>query len=323
MQLERFFMNRRNLIKSILASGIAIPLLGAAKSFENTSTKAITPNALQLKFGDLELYIFSDGANILKEPFPLIAPKQTEAEFNKAKTETFLDQQPIAFSLNIILIKKGNQYILFDTGNGLGKNENVGKLLEQMQASNIEPNFVTDIVLTHAHGDHINGIILPDESFAFKNAKYYIGKKEFDFWMKSDNASTINILNKIQTNLTFLKQGDVLFETIKVIETPGHTPGQLAFEITQKDKKLKLKHIADVVHSPILVRYPEYGIKYDNDFDLAVKTRKAVLEEAYLQRQLLLTMHMPWPGLGYIDKKENRYQWIPLAFASNLKQIEL
>jgi len=249
-------MNRRNLIKSILATGITLPVLAAAPSIEISNAKAITPNALQLKFGDLELYIFSDGGNILKDPFPLIAPKQTEADFIKARKETFLDLQPIAFSLNLVLVKKGKQYILFDTGNGLGKNENVGKLIEQMQASNIEPNWVTDIILTHAHGDHINGILLPDGSFAFKNAKYYIGKKEFDFWMKSDNSSTKTILNKIQTNLTFLKQGDVLFEIIKVIETPGHTPGHLAFEITQSDKNLKLKHIADVVHSPILVRYP-------------------------------------------------------------------
>jgi Metal-dependent hydrolases of the beta-lactamase superfamily III len=183
-------MNRRNLIKSIFASGIALPLFGATKSFEPTMNKAITPNALQLKFGALDLYIFSDGGNTVKDPFPLIAPKQTEAEFNKARKETFLDQQPIAFSLNILLIKKGNQYILFDIGNGLGKNENVGRLLEQMQASTIEAHMITDIVITHAHGDHINGIVLPDGNFAFKNAKYYMGKKEFDFWMKSDNSTT-------------------------------------------------------------------------------------------------------------------------------------
>lgn len=316
-------MNRRNLIKSILASGLAIPLLGATKSFETNSNKAIIPNALQLKFGELDLYIFSDGANQLKEPYPLIAPKQTEEQFNQAKKEVFLDQQPIAFSLNILLIKKGNQYILFDTGNGLGKNENVGRLIEQMQASNIEPHLVTDIVLSHAHGDHINGVVLPDGQFAFKNAKYYIGKKEFDFWMKGTNQTTIDILNKIQTKLNFLKENDIIFDCIQVKETLGHTPGHLAFEITQPNITLKLKHIADVVHSPILIRYPEYGIKYDNDFDLAVKTRKEVLEEAYQQKQLLFAMHLPWPGIGYIDKKDNRYQWIPLSFASNLKQIDL
>lgn len=311
-------MNRRELLKTIGLSSIALPLLSATSEF---TAKAIQPTALNFKFGELELFLFSDGENVLKEPFPLIAPNKTEKDYLNARKECYLDQQPMAFSLNILLIKKDEKYILFDTGNGLGKNENVGKLLEQMQASNIPANLITDIILTHAHGDHIGGILLPNGNFAFKNANYYIGQKEFDFWMKENNESTKNILNKIQTKLTFIKQSDILFDCIKVEETIGHTPGHLAFEITQNGKILK--HIANVVHSPILIRYPEYGIKYDRDFETAVTTRKKVLEEAYQKRQLLVEMHLPWPGIGYIGKRDNKYDWIPLSFASNLKQIEL
>lgn len=313
-------MDRRNLLKTLAFSTAAIPLFGSSAEF---ITKSVEPNALQLKFGNLDLYLFSDGGNVLTDPFPLIAPKETEENFNKARKECYLDQQSITFSLNILLVKKDNQYILFDTGNGLGKNKNVGRLIEQMQASNIPANLVTDIIITHAHGDHIGGIILPDGTLAFKNAKYYISKTEFDFWMKENNSTTKSILNKIQTNLTFIKENDTLFDCIKVEHTPGHTPGQLAFLIQQNGKNLHLKHIADVVHSPILVRYPEWGIKYDQDFDLAVKTRLNILEEAYNKRQLVIAMHLPWPGIGYIGKRDNRYDWIPLSFGSNLKQIEL
>lgn len=311
-------MNRRELLKSIGLSTVALPLLSAASNF---TSKAIQPSGLNFKFGDLDLFLFSDGTNILKEPFPLIAPNKTEKDFLNATKECYLDQQPIAFSLNILLIKKGEKYILFDTGNGLGKNENVGKLLEQMQATNIPAHLITDVILTHAHGDHIGGILLPDGSYAFKNANYYIGQKEFDFWMQENNQSTKNILEKIQTKLNFIKQDDILFDCIKTVEIPGHTPGHLAFEITQNGKVLK--HIADAVHSPILIRYPEYGIKYDRDFDLAVSTRIKVLEEAYQKRQIIVAMHLPWPGIGYIGKRDGKYDWIPLSFGSNLKQIQL
>ena len=314
-------MNRRDALKTLALSSAAIPLFGAANS--TVPFRAIEPNALRLKFGTLELYIFSDGTNIQKNPYPLIAPKRSEDEFNQARKECYLDQHPISFGLNILMIKKENQYILFDTGNGLGKNENVGRLIEQMQASGIEPNFVTDIILTHAHGDHIGGIILPDGNFAFKNAKYYINQIEFDYWMKEKNEETKKILNKIRPLTNFIQTGKILFNCIKVEATPGHTPGHLAFEIFQAEKTLKLKHIADTVHSPIVIRYPEYGIKFDQDFDLAIQTRQRVLEDAYQNRTLLFAMHLPWPGIGFIGKRDEKYDWFPLAFGSNLKQIEL
>lgn len=314
-------MNRRDALKSLAFSAAAFPLLGASKSA--ATVRAIDPNALRLKFGTLDLYIFSDGTNIQNNPYPLIAPKHTEDEFKQARKECYLDQHPLSFGLNILLIKKEKHYILFDTGNGLGKNENVGRLIEQMQASGIEPHFITDVIITHAHGDHIGGIVLPDGSLAFKNAKYYISKIEFDYWMKENNEGTKMILNKIKPLTTFIQTGDVLFHFVKVEAAPGHTPGHLAFEIFQTEKTLKLKHIADTVHSPIVIRYPEYGIKFDQDFDLAVKTRQHVLEEAYQNRTLLIAMHLPWPGIGFIGKRDGKYDWIPLAFGSNLKQIEL
>lgn len=314
-------MNRRDLIKTIALGTMAVPVLG--NTSKPTTIKAIQPNALQFKFGDLELFIFSDGGNVQKEPYPLIAPHQSEESFSQARKECYLDQQPIAFSLNILMIKKENKYILFDTGNGSGKNENVGKLMEQMQASNIEPHLITDVIMTHAHGDHVGGILLPDGNFAFKNATYYINQTEFEFWMKEKNESIKHILSKIQTKLTFIKANDILFDCLKIEETPGHTPGHLAIEIFQPNKNIKLKHIADVVHSPIIIRYPDFGIKYDQNFDLAIKTRKKILEDAFVNRTLVIAMHLPWPGIGYIVKRDQKYDWFPLAISSNLKQNEL
>jgi len=314
-------MNRRNLIKSIALTCLSIPLFGANQKINDKNDTL--PKPLKLKFGSIDLYIISDGSNLLKEPFPLIAPNQTELEFNQARKETFLDQQSIEFSYNLLLIKKNDKLILFDTGNGLSNNKNVGKLIEQLKTINVSTNQITDIIITHAHGDHINGILQPDGSFAFQNANYYISKTEYDYWLKSTQENTIKILKLISNKLTFIKANTKLFNFIKVEETPGHTPGHLAFLITDKNKSLEIKHIADVVHSPIIIRYPEYGIKFDNNFNQAVETRLKVLEEAYQKRQLLFAMHLPWPGIGYIDKKDERYQWIPLSFASNLKEIQL
>ena len=314
-------MNRRDLLKTIILSTFSIPLVGFFKQYPNAYTSSPAP--LQLKFGEYELFILSDGSNLVKEPFPLMAPNHTKDEFNQALNETFLNQQPIAFSLNVLLIKYKQQIILFDTGNGLEKNEHVGKLIQQLEAIGISTNDITDIIITHAHGDHIGGLILPDGNLTFKNAKYFISRTEFDYWLRSNNDQTISILNKIKPKIIFIKGKEVLFKNIKIEEVPGHTPGQLAFTITDKENTLEIKHIADVVHSPLLIRYPEFGIKYDTNFHEAVTTRMKVLDEAYQKKQLIFATHLPWPGIGYIDKKDERYLWIPFSFESNLKQIQL
>ena len=314
-------MNRRDLLKTLILSTFSIPLISFFKQY--TNAYASSPAPLQLKFGEYELFILSDGSNLIKEPYPLIAPNHTEEEFNQALNETFLNQQPIAFSLNILLIKYKQHFILFDTGNGLEKNEHVGKLISQLDTIGISPNDITDVIITHAHGDHIGGLIQPDGNLTFQNAKYFISKTEFDYWLTTKNEQTITILNKIKPRVIFIKGKEVLFKNIKIEEVPGHTPGQLAFSITDKENTLEIKHIADVVHSPLLIRYPEFGIKYDTNFNEAIKTRLKVLEDAYQKKQLIFATHLPWPGIGYIDKKDDRFLWIPFSFESNLKQIQL
>ncbi len=314
-------MNRRDLLKTIILSTLSLPLMGFSKHFKPAFY--LSPAPLQLKFSEYDLYILSDGSNLIKEPYPLIAPNYTEEEFNLALNETFLDQQPISFSLNVLLIKYKQHYILFDTGYGLEKNENVGKLIQQLESTGISADEITDVIITHAHGDHIGGLIQPNGNLTFKNAKYFISKAEFDYWIASKNENTIAILNKIKHKTFFIKGKDVIFNNIKIEEVPGHTPGQLAFLISDKNNTIKIKHIADVVHSPLLVRYPEFGIKYDTNFNEAVQTRLKILEEAYQKKQLIFASHLPWPGIGYIDKKDDRYLWIPFSFESNLKQIEL
>ena len=314
-------MNRRDLLKTIILSTLSIPLMGFSKHF--TPASYLSPAPLQLKFGEYDLYILSDGSNLIKEPYPLIAPNHTEEEFNLALNETFLDQQPISFSLNVLLIKYKQHYILFDTGNGLEKNENVGKLIQQLESTGISADEITDVIITHAHGDHIGGLIQPNGNLTFKNAKYFMSKTEFEYWLTSKNENTIAILNKIRPKTIFIKGKDIMFNNIKIEEVPGHTPGQLAFLISDKNNTIKIKHIADVVHSPIIVRYPEFGIKYDINFNEAVQTRLKILEEAYQKKQLIFATHLPWPGIGYIDKKDDRYLWTPFSFESNLKQIQL
>lgn len=63
-----------------------------------------------------------------------------------------------------------------------------------------------------------------------------------------------------------------------------------------------------------LIAKPEWGTQWNFDFEKGVEKRKEILENSYSNRTLVMTAHLPWLGLGYIDKNNDNYQWIPCSY---------
>lgn len=78
---------------------------------------------------------------------------------------------------------------------------------------------ITDILLTHSHHDHINGI---EQILARYDAQLHLSKPEAVFWGKHLDLPTLH------------RGGDIikLGETeIKMLLTPGHTPGSACYHL--------------------------------------------------------------------------------------------
>lgn len=78
---------------------------------------------------------------------------------------------------------------------------------------------ITDVLLTHSHHDHINGI---DAVLAAHDARLHLLKAEAQFWNRHLDLPTLH------------HGGDViqLGETpIQVLHTPGHTPGSACYRL--------------------------------------------------------------------------------------------
>jgi len=76
---------------------------------------------------------------------------------------------------------------------------------------------VTDILLTHSHNDHINGI---DELLSHYDAQVHILKSEASFWGKQLINPSLHYGGDI------IKLGDT---EIEIMHTPGHTPGSACY----------------------------------------------------------------------------------------------
>ena len=78
---------------------------------------------------------------------------------------------------------------------------------------------ITDILLTHSHHDHINGI---EGVLNHTSAEVHLLKPEYEFWQHElDKPSLHHGGDEISL-------GD---STIKMLHTPGHTPGSVCYQI--------------------------------------------------------------------------------------------
>ncbi len=304
--------------------------------------------------GALALTAVTDGHVYVKRVRPVQHPESSAAEIEAAQrsaavdkvlAESFVSVDVIDGGVNMLVIQKEEKIILIDTGFGYmgdqavelppnlmmvpGVVRKAGKLLDNLLDAGISTDDITDIILTHAHIDHLGGILDANGNKVFKNAAVHIGKVEYDFWTSEnpdfsnskapDNLPTLNLarytLGKIADDLVFFNDGDILFNAIQVIIAPGHTPGQAVLRIFSGDEELL--HIVDIAHTPELVfPHPEWGATLDTDFYQAIATRRIYFENLAQSKQRAFGCHLPWPGLGFVRKNGDGYQWVPQTYST-------
>ncbi len=216
------------------------------------------------------------------------------------------------------LVNTGKELVLFDTGNGRGSNPNVGRLPELLTEAGYGPEKIDIVVITHGHGDHINGLMV-DGKPGFPNARYVFGEVEFDFWKKGENVREARKANREQfmkvaapfgEKATFLKDGGEVVPGIRAVESFGHSPGLMSYHIESAGQRLL--NWADVSNHHIFsVQQPEWHGSFDDDKEAAVATRKRVLDLAATDRMPVVGYHMPFPSVGFIERAGGSYRWIP------------
>lgn len=332
-------MNSRSLLKKSIASGIVsllpVSTLLAKEQKSSSLTNDYNSNGFrQILLGDLELTILTDGYLKLSPVHPFVAPLATAEAVKNLLEENFRPTEYIEFGLNIMVVKSNDRLVLLDTGTGIFAQSTQGQLLTSLAAAGFKTSDFTDIILSHAHTDHIGGLVDTKNNLVFSNAAIHMAKIEYDFWQKATvddfkNSPLYNmqdfvkqtiseiqhVLKIIVPKLNFIDLQKGLHNTFYFELAPGHTPGLTMTTIKSKDEKLIF--IADLIHSDaLLFTHPEWGFIGDTNIQEAVASRITILKYLTDKKIKAFAFHLPYPGLGYVRKKNTAFEWVPELFAT-------
>ncbi len=263
------------------------------------------PNVFTYKVGAFEVCLLSEGQNTGKSSIFVGA---TPEMLQKCVPDgTFPN------SCNTFLVRMPGKTILVDTG--YGRN-----LFDNLKSFGVTPEQIDVILLTHMHGDHIGGM-LKDGQATFSKAEVYLAKPEHDYWM-SDEAKNPNARKVIETYQSKLhlfqpaeidKKPNALFTGMQAVASYGHTPGHTSFMVVSgKDKFLIW---GDLTHAmAIQITYPQVAMTYDVNPDMAIASRKKVLEYVAQNNIPIAGMHIAFPGMGKIAKASaGGYSYTPFV----------
>ena len=273
----------------------------------------------RLSLGSREVIVLSDGHMVV--PTSILAENVPQAELAAFLASRSVGPDRMPFHINVALIKTGSDYVLIDAGAGGTWEQTAGKLADSLEAAGIKPEQIGTVVLTHAHPDHIWGLIDDlDNSLRYPNAQYCISAREFDFWTSGESARLTGpiegiaagakrVMKAIEGRTKRVKPGEEIVPGIAAIDTAGHTPGHISLLVSSGSDKLLVT--ADAVQNAhVSFAHPDWQPRADMDGARAAKSRRQVLDMAASAKLRVLSYHIPFPGLGRVERKGSAYTWM-------------
>lgn len=288
-----------------LAACTGISLTFAARADDGFGPVAGPTAAEAFKLGSLQLIALHDAHFTIHndgKTFGVDAGPAAVAQVLKANG---LPEDRITVSVNALLVRIGPRVILLDSG--LGPKAN-GGLMASLAKAGVSPAEVTDVVITHSHGDHVGGLTDASGQPAFPKAVIRMSAAEWT-WVKGQPASA-DLVKAIGGRVETFTPGTPIAPGVTPLALDGHTPGHVGYEITSG--KARLLDVGDMVHSSVLsLQKPGWTMGFDSDAAVAKTTRHATLARLAKTHELVFSPHFPFPGVGHIVADGSAYRWAP------------
>ena len=271
----------------------------------SAAPQPVTPAATPFRVGALRLYALSDMANVVPNDNSVFGAAQTPAAVAAVLKAAGAPTDSIALGVDALLVIAPGHVVLIDTG--LGPKVG-GVLMQSLAKAGIKPGQVTDVLVTHSHGDHIGGLVTADGKPAFPKATIRLSATEWQ-WLQG-RKSAAPVVAAIRAQVKTFAPGGAVLPGITSVALPGHTPGHVGYRIASKGEHLL--DIGDTAHSSIVsLARPGWPIGYDTDKAEGEATRERLLGQLAASHERIFAPHFPYPGVGTIVASGKGYAFRP------------
>ena len=273
----------------------------------------------EINFGGTKITTVSDGSITL--PASLTFDTMPKNELELIINEFSLSQDQLVRECNVTLVETENRKILFDVGAGIYFLDGMGAILDSLDEQGLAPEDITDVIFTHAHPDHIWGVLDDFDDLLFPEAMYHIGRVEWDYWW---NPETVNEVDEsrvqtavgaktrfeaLQDQIEFFDDGDEPIPGVLALMTPGHTPGHMSFEIANGSQSALI--VGDALNNHhVAFKRPNWLSGLDQDPEMAALTRQNLLNRSSSEDMLLIGFHLPGGGIGRVVQSGKEYSFV-------------
>ncbi len=305
--MDGLVLKRRELLKI----GAAIPLMAYLPGISHAMGETTV--------GNKELKILSDGN--LQLPLGFAFPDAPQAELEAVLTQSGQSTSMLLPDCNLTLLRYDDKAILFDVGAGPNFMPSAGKILESMDEASLDPMEITDVVFTHAHPDHIWGLVDDFDELVFPEADYHINQIEWDYWRRDDTLEKTpearqsfvigarNRFEYLEDRINLFSFDDEVLPGIEAVDTSGHTPGHTSFAVHDGSDSLLIVGDA-VTNVAVSFEHPEWPSGSDQDTERGLMTRQRLLDRLATDNMSMVGFHMPHPGIGRVEKAGTSYKFI-------------
>lgn len=308
-------VTRRTLLKGMGLTTLTTTLAGGMAPLNLVHAWAKS----NISLGTMNIDVLSDGH--LVQPVSFVIGDAPADEVKTLFAKYNLPTDIMEPACNLTLVRDGDKTILFDVGSGPNFMPTAGKISDAPEAIDLDAGEVTHVLFTHAHPDHLWGLLDDFDDPMFPNAEYMISKKEWDYWIDPETVNTIGEarqsfaagakrnLETIEDQITRFDMEAEVLPGIRAMDTSGHTPGHVSFELRSGSESVVVVGDA-LINALFSFEKPDWRIGADQDAEKAVVTRGRLLDQLTSDKMQMIGYHIPYPGIGRVEQSGDAYRFV-------------